>query len=349
MPNLRDELRRCWHQCQADIPAAWRLALGDAEPNFGACENAALDSSARIVPLRREASGPFYALDGIDPGDVAVVVVGNDPYPNPRRATGRSFEQGDVVDWADGFAQARRVTRSLASLACAVAALHPDAAGLGLDGAGHSREILKRELRRGRALLPRPQSMFENLTGQGVLWINRTPTISARRTHMRWQAINAHRKWHRALWCPITRAILSAAVGEARTRPVVFALFGDSAGELQPEIEMQGQALDVPASNLRFVRAGHPSRRQDFFCAGNPLGRINSELASLGRTAIDWCDPAAIPPTGSVGNGNPARGGGGAVAMRATGNRLGASVRSLAIMDRAVGKYRNMLRRLAER
>lgn len=343
MPNLRDELRRCWHQCQADIPAAWRLALGDAEPNFGACENAALDSSARIVPLRREASGPFYALDGIDPGDVAVVVVGNDPYPNPRRATGRSFEQGDLVDWAASLGQTKCVTPSLLSLACAAAGLSPSASGLGLDAAQLRcrRQKLQRELRSGFVALPRPRSMFENLTGQGVLWINRAPTISAHETSAGWRPIEQHRKWHRALWRPITWAILSAVIGQARTRPIVFALFGHLAGRLRPQIERKGQALGIPIPNLRFVRSGHPSVPHLFFGAGNPLARVNCELTSQGRDPIEWCDPFAIPRTGD--NSTPSAG------CDARTSEFGASARSIAIMDRTVGKYRGTLRRLAER
>ena len=343
MPNLRDELRRCWHECQADLPAAWRSALGDAEPNFGACENAAFDSSARIVPLRAEASGPFYALDGIDPGDVAVVVVGNDPYPNPRRATGRSFEQGDVVDWADGLGQRGRVAPSLLSLACAVAALRPGAAGLGLDEArlGGRCQKLQSELKSGLAELPRPRAMFENLTGQGVLWINRTPTISARETGTGWRPIKQHRKWHRALWRPIMWAILSAVIGQARTRPIVFALFGQLAGKLRPQIERRRRALGIPLPNLRFVQSGHPSLPHLFFSAGNPLARVNCELTSQGRDPIEWCDPFAIPSTGD--NSAPSAG------CDARTNEFGASVRSIAIMDRTVGKYRRTLRRLAER
>lgn len=341
MPNLREELRACWREAQANLPAAWRSALGGAEPNFGAVpESATLGSTACIVPLPGETAGPFYALEGIDPEDVAVVIIGNDPYPDPRRATGRAFEQGDITDWMESLRQGG-VTRSLLSLACAAAALHPGAQGLGLDGTKDRREKLQSALRGGLVALPSPQSMFENLTGQGVLWINRTPTISAQETDRGWRPVEEHRKWHQALWHPITLAILTTLVGEARTRPIVFALFGRPARDLQPQIEGLGHALG-PTPNLRFVKSGHPSMSHRFLRYGNPLGRINAELESQGCYPIDWCGHAATPMSGDTP-------GGGGRTRAMTDHSAGASARSIAIMDRTVGKYRHTLRRLAER
>lgn len=351
MPNLREELRACWREAQAELPAAWRSALGaepNAGPNFDAVpENATLDSAARIVPMRRETAGPFYALEGIDPEDVAVVIIGNDPYPDPRRATGRAFEQGDITNWVEGLWQGG-VTRSLLSLACAAAALHLGAEGLGLDGTKDRREKLQSALRGGLVALPSPRSMFENLTGQGVLWINRTPTISVQETNRGWRPVEEHRKWHQALWRPITLAILTTLVDEARTRPIVFALFGRPARDLQPQIEKLGHVPSPPRPDLRFVKSGHPSRPHHFLRRGNPLGRINAELNAGGCNPIDWCDATAIPrPYGAEQACSPACSTGGPA--RVVDQSAGASVLSTAIMDRTVGKYRNTLRRLAER
>ena len=348
MPNLREELRACWREAQANLPAAWRSALGGAEPNFGAVpEDATLDSAARIVPMRRETVGPFYALEGIDPEDVAVVVIGNDPYHHPRQATGRSFEQGDLCDWAEGLRQ-HSVTPSLLGLVCAAAALHPGAEGLSLDGTRDRPKRLQSALRGGLVALASAQSMFENLTGQGVLWINRTPTISAQETDRGWRPVEEHRRWHQALWHPITLAILTTLVGEARTRPIVFALFGGRAKKLERQIEKLRHAPSLPTPNLRFVRSGHPSRPHHFIRRGNPLGRINAELAAGGCNLIDWCGPAAIPrPYGAEQACGPACSTGDPDSV--VDQPAGASVLSTAIMDRTVGKYRDTLRRLAER
>ena len=360
MPNLLCELELYLHRWQDNLSAAWREGLDGVGPDFDAVpRDASLDQDAQIVPVRRGQSGVFYALEGIDPCDVGVVVIGNDPYPDPCRATGRSFEQGNLTAWIDDLEEPGRVTPSLLSLVCAAAALLPNAEGLGLDRArlDNRREILWCGLRNGQVVLPPPRSMFESLTGQGVLWINRTPTISVvcdagrRRQGSPWQAIERQRKLHRALWRPVTNAIVSLLVQEAATRPVVFALFGGQAKNLQGWIEAHGRYRHVPGENLRFVKSGHPSKPRYFFCSGNPLGRINDELTD----PIDWCGPT----TGRTGVNHSThlstapqrtRGRAGTPTVR-TSDRLaaGASAHSAVIMARTVGKYRTTLRQLAER
>ena len=364
MPNLRDELVQYLRQWRNDLPTAWRNRLDGVEPNFDAIpRDTSLDRDTRIVPVRRDRGGVFYALEGIDPSDVDAVVIGNDPYSDPARATGRSFEQGDLTEWIADLAEPGRVTPSLLSLVCAAAALLPGAEGLGLDR-GHLRDRrgrLQRGLRNGLVVLPPPRSMFENLTGQGVLWINRTPTISVfdsgmRRRGTSWRAIEEQRGWHRRLWRPVTRRIVSVLVEEARERAVVFALFGNPAKELRGWIEVQRRHLaDDRQRNLCIVESGHPSVPRYFFCSGNPLGRVNDELTRRGCDPIDWYGP----PAGRTVTNDLTRlstapqrtlGRSGTSTVR-TGDRFaaGASARSIAITDRAVGKYRATLRQLAER
>ena len=331
---LRDEVERNLHQWRDDLPTAWRKSLEGVEPKFDAIpRHASIEQDAQIVPARRKGRGILYALEGIDPSDVVAVVLGNHPYPDPIRATGRSFEQGDLTQWMDDLAAPSRVTPSLLSLVCAAAALLPGAAGLGLDQ-GHvrgRRAKLLHALKEGQVVLPSPRSMFEILTGQGVLWINRTPTISVFHTGRHhggssWHAIEEQRTWHRALWRPVTHAIVSSLVGQAQRRLIVFGLFGGDARDLRRRIEAQGRQLSVPTANLRFVESGHPSLPRHFFGAGNPLGRINDELTVGGYDPIDWCGPTA---------------------ERTAAN--GVSARSIAIIDRTVGKYRQALKRLAEK
>lgn len=302
MPDLLDELNRYLHRWQDDLPTAWRERLDGAAPDFRTIpRDAWLGQDARIVPVRRRGrSGVFYALEGIDPSDVAVAVIGNDPYPDPHRATGRSFEQGDLTEWFDALAEPGRVTPSLLSLVCAAAALRPGVEGLRLDSGGlHNRRGgLRRGLQDGPVVLPPPRSLFENLTGQGVLWINRTPTLSVADIGRRlrgtsWQAVEEHRRRHRGLWRPVTNRIVSVLVEEARERAIVFALFGNPAKELRGLINAQWRRLRVPRENLRFVESGHPSVPRYFFCSGNPLRRINEELTSRGRDPIDWWGPPA--------------------------------------------------------
>ena len=156
---LRDEVERNLHQWRDDLPTAWRKSLEGVEPKFDAIpRHASIEQDAQIVPARRKGRGILYALEGIDPSDVVAVVLGNHPYPDPIRATGRSFEQGDLTQWTDDLAAPSRVTPSLLSLVCAAAALLPGAAGLGLDQ-GHvrgRRAKLLHALKEGQIVLPSP-------------------------------------------------------------------------------------------------------------------------------------------------------------------------------------------------
>lgn len=364
MPNLRDELDRYLHQWRDGLPTAWRERLDGVEPNFDAVpRDASLDQGARIVPIRRDGGGVFYALEGIDPSDVAAVVIGNDPYPDPCRATGRSFEQGDLTGWIDDLAKPGRVTPSLLSLVCAAAALLPGAEGLRLDSGDlcDRREILRRGLQDGQVVLPPPRAMFENLTGQGVLWINRTPTISVfdTGTYCRgtsWQAVEEQRGWHKRLWHPITRRIISVLVEEARERAVVIALFGSPAKGLRRLIRARRRRLaNDRQRNLCIVESGHPSVPRYFFCSGNPLRRINNELAVHGRDLIDWYGSPAgrtaanDSPCLSTAPGRTLTQARPPTARTVDRFAVGASARSIAIMDRTAGKYRTALKRLAER
>ena len=351
MPNLLDDLAR-WRD---GLSTAWLDKLEGAEPDWTAVDpTTSLGGRARFAPDPRREGGVFHALEGIDPADVAVVVIGNNPYPDLVRATGRSFEQGDLTDWCGDLAEPGRVTPSLLSLVCAAAALLPRAAGLGLDQGGllRRRQDLRRGLQRGQVALLPPNVLFESLTGQGVLWLNRTPTTSvcdagSHRRGSSWREAKEHRRAHRALWAPVTRAILIALAEQARHRRMVFALFGREAKGLRTRLTARRKALGVPSDNLRFVESGHPSRPRLFFANGNPLDRINQELALGGCEPIEWPGAGTGPTTESTSLSATDRAG----APTPTFDRLAASAaaRSIAIMERAVGKYRATLRQLAER
>lgn len=356
MPHLRDEMEWQLRRWSDDLSVAWRKRLGGVAADFDAVpKDALLGQDAQIVPCRRDGRSALYGLEGIDPSDVNVVMLGNDPHPDPARATGRSFEQGNLTDWIGDLLEPGRVTPGLLSLVCAAAALGSDATrpSLADPNLRGRREELRRALLSGAAVLPPPRSICEILTGQGVLWINRIPTTSAFNTGMgrrgsSWETVAEQRKWHRALWRPIMRAILSSLVDEARTGPIVFALFGQETQNLRRWIEARRRRLGVPSENVRFVERGHPSAPRIFFSAGNPLGSINDELTLCGRDRIDWYGPSpgrtadgstslALAPKEALGRA------GTSAAERGTS----ASPRSIAIMDRAVGKYRKTLRQLA--
>ena len=288
MPRLKDKLIPYVRGWPNILPVDWRGRLGNVRPNLWAIhERIQIAENMRIVPNRCRV---FYSMNGMVPSNVKVVVVGNDPYPDPYRATGRSFEQGDVTSWIEELDVGGRVTPSLRSLIYAAAALNY--IGLGTCEFRDHQQRLRTALLCRRVMLPEPNAMFGNLASQGVFWINQTPTISAEERGRlsrgsRWRAIEKHRLLHKALWRPVMHRMISVLVEEARRRRIVFALFGGEAQELEGWIDTCRTCQGIPEGNVRVVKSGHPSKIRPFFHNGNPLYRINRELPVNRR--IRWC------------------------------------------------------------
>ena len=295
MPRLKDKLTPYVRGWPNILPTDWRGRLGNVRPNLCAIhERIQFAENMRIVPNRDRM---FYSLNGIAPSNIKVVVIGNDPYPDPNRATGRSFEQGDVASWIEGLDVGGRVTPSLRSLIYAATALNYS--GLCIREFRSHQQRLRTALLCGRVMLPEPNAMFGNLVDQGVLWINQTPTISTEEREplirgSRWKAIKNHRPLHKAFWRPVMHRMISVLVEEARERRIVFALFGDEAQELEKWIDACRICHYIPKGNIRVVKSGHPSIVGSFFLNGNPLHRINSELPVIRR--IRWCGSRGSRP-----------------------------------------------------
>lgn len=79
------------------IPAGWRARLREARADeafhrLAAFLDARIADGARVYPPR-----PFAALEGCDPGDIRVVILGQDPYHGPGQAHGLAFSVPDGV------------------------------------------------------------------------------------------------------------------------------------------------------------------------------------------------------------------------------------------------------------
>jgi uracil-DNA glycosylase len=232
----------------------------------------------------------FKALQAVSPPDVRVVIFGNDPYTREEQATGRSFEQGDLKDWAKDIRVDRRVSPSLKTILCAAAATSKANSAYDLmsrlpldedevEWVAH--EELSRGLAAGKIKLPNPKRIFDYWSGQGVLWLNRTLTYTL------WD--QNHRLSHTALWSPFTSRVVDIILEEAKRNRhrVVFALWGTPAKGLRPLIEEKARAVKLPKRLLAFVESGHPQIPKNYFEPGNPLDLINKAIGKSGRP-IHW-------------------------------------------------------------
>lgn len=308
MAKLVDRTREELANWRKLLPAAWRTHFQDIELAFDAIDlNAEIDANEEIWPGSHE--GPagshiFKAHQDLGPERVRVVVFGNDPYTKLTQATGRSFEQGDLTDWAADIRARRRISPSLQSLMAAAAATNPEYSAYDLtsrqivyddykDDTPTSQPLwfahieLARGLAAGRIKLPPAQQVFGHWARQGVLWLNRTLTYT------RWD--DEHRQSHKALWARFTQRTLEVLVRQAKRKKsgmgkahaLVFVLWGSSAADLEPVIEDLAKRESSGEGSIRTVKAGHPQWPEGYFRSGNPLAAINEALGSSGP-AIRW-------------------------------------------------------------
>lgn len=302
MAQLKDRLGEELGNWKDRLPAVWRAHFQAVELDWDS-----IDPTAEIEPTEKiwpqETAGPpgahvFKALEDLAPENVRVVIFGNDPYTRITQATGRSFEQGDVTDWAEDLKVYGRISPSYQSILCAAAATTALGRNFDLespepvfatpppqDESWGNRPLwwchleLARGVRQGAIHLPPPQIIFKHWADQGVFWLNTTLTYS------KWDV--EHRRSHHALWAPFTRRMLELLVETAagRDEPMVFALWGSTANDLEPVIDDLGLRFQAPAASLRTVKTGHPQWPAGHWRVGNSLRRINE---ALGDEPIEW-------------------------------------------------------------
>lgn len=229
------------------------------------------------------------------------MIFGNDPYTRLSQATGRSFEQGDLSNWVRDF---ETISPSLKTLLAAAAATGPVSANYPLlDRRGTydykkppfgrrplwiSHLALELALRHRSLLLPSPRSIFRHWTSQGVLWINRTLIFS------KWD--DEHRASHEQMWAPFTERVLDVLMSQASSEhPMVFAMWGSKADDLEGPLEELRRDKRIPRSAVHYLKTGHPQWVEGYFGGSypkfepekaiNPLQEINR---ALGTNEICW-------------------------------------------------------------
>jgi len=289
MAILRTEMKKFLADWQDDVNASWRSVLDGVEPALSAIDNKlTLEEKETIFPGRkgspaagaRADSHVFRALDGVRPRDVTAVVLGQDPYPMASRATGRSFEQGDLPAWSPDRKKVaeslRRILQIVANFRSGEARYHDgDAAWSGVV-----EDIDAKKLDFGV-----PRAFFDNWQQQGVLCLNAGLTLSRFKPDVQ-QA-------HFALWRPVVQRILTS-LATRKKGSVVFLLWGGVAQKTFNELGIL-DAADAAGTRNRVgvVKHVHPAAEDKtgkprFFGAPNTFTAANENLATIGGTAIKW-------------------------------------------------------------
>ncbi len=293
MPTkLRDALEETMTGWKHAVPAAWRDAVaGVTLDAAGVRDGLMIDPWVPIFPNcglaeilgapkrgSRRVYHTFRALQLLSPSQVKVVILGQDPYPDIAKATGASFEQGDLTDWVK---DAHRISSSLCNiLLCAAAAQ------TGRDTYRDLKDGLARlvdDVAARRLQPPAPHELFPAYGRQGVLWLNTTLSISLFREGP--GKAEVHQKGHAEYWRPLVDSLLGFLVGRPDKRLVV-ALWGAWAKKFREPLQAKAQVAGS-AGRLQFAVAPHPVNAT-FVTEKNSLVDINARLTGMGETPISW-------------------------------------------------------------
>ena len=296
MTELRTALRDFLKDWQDDVPAAWKAVLAGAAPDFDAVAgHLTLESHERIYPLRRGHGDPrapagshvFRALDGLAPDAVRAVLLGQDPYPRISRATGRSFEQGDLVAWDGRVAESlRRMVQALAQFRA------PDPAYVAHDDAWPG---VRARVLAGNPVVEAPAALFDRWQAAGVLCLNLGLTLS-RFDPARTAASDRVQPAHMAMWKPLVRAILVHLACRPNGELLVI-LWGDKARQAFEDMDVEQEAESAGSrARLVVVNRVHPAAdgprgnrgASPFLCLDDPFTQANEALERIGAPPIDW-------------------------------------------------------------
>lgn len=291
MPSLRQAMERHLEDWEDDIATGWRDLLGNTAPAFQDIDGSLRTEPDEVIFPGRKGREPkgapggshtFRAFDGIAPKDVRVVIIGQDPYPDVKRATGRAFEQGDLESW---LSKKPNVALSLKRIAQQAAHFRSGKSAYKSTAGGW--DHVKKDLASGSLELEAPRDLFNAWQSQGVLMLNAGLTLT------RYQP-GGHphqRNGHIPLWAPVVGAICRR-IAQRQSVPVVFLCWGSYARRFLARVGVLASAkrplkiADGMAATDALAR-NHPATA-DFLKGPNLFKEANQRLQRLGAAPIDW-------------------------------------------------------------
>lgn len=279
--TLRDALAEMTAGWKADLPPDWRPVMDpvrtgtedvDASLELEAWEPIFPARKGRVFPGAPDGAHMLRAFDGVRADRVRVVLLGQDPYPEPAAATGRAFEIGNAFAWQDLDRMFSKSIRAWTQALMAARHKRPDLAENFAAWSG-----MLDEIEAGTLAIEAPTEMAERQQGQGVLLLNSSLTLSRFR-----RDIDPHQaRGHVPFWAPVIQAVLRHVA--AQGQPVVFVALGQAAAD---NLEAAG-LLPAAGPHLSLVLP-HPAYAEDFLACPNPFLAANAHLARLGAPPIDW-------------------------------------------------------------
>lgn len=293
MANLRNELLNFLEDWQRDVPVAWRQVLFGVSPDIESVpSHLTLEAGEQIYPLRKGHGDPrapadshvFRALDGLLPSEVRAVLIGQDPYPKIARATGRSFEQGDLYSWDGNVAKSlRRMLQTLVQ--------HRMPSDDYVANDSEWEKVLSK-ISNERLTIEPPRALFDHWQTAGVLCLNLGLTLS-RFDRPGTPAADRVQPAHMALWQPVVREIL-VHLARRTDRELLVVLWGKKAQDAFAQMGVGSAAGRM--GKLAVVMRSHPSANgpsgnagaSPFLKLDDPFTQANKALLSIGAAPITW-------------------------------------------------------------
>ena len=281
--QLRAALAETLEGWQADVAPAWRGVIGDVELGFEQVDaTLELEPWEPIFPTRRGRTFPgspagahlLRAFDGIAPGDVRCVILGQDPYPCPAFSTGRAFEAGNVARWRE---LDKMFSPSVRAVIQMIVAARTGEARYARSFAEWPATLAAIE--GGTVDLEGPAALADRWVASGVLLLNSSLTLT------RFQrAGDPHQvRGHLPLWRPLMVRVIEHLA--RRERPVVFLGFGDAAAET---LSAAGLSESGPGAEGHIILRPHPAEADAVLALENPFALCNRRLQAAGAAPVDW-------------------------------------------------------------
>jgi uracil-DNA glycosylase len=214
------------------------------------------------------------------PDQVTAVVLGQDPYPRSSRATGRSFEQGDLPRWkrtpSDVAESLRRILQ--------VVAYSRTGRNLYLEGDGAWGTLVD-DIDAQLIDIAQPREFFDRWQAQGILCLNAGLTLSRFAPEVQ--------RAHFDLWRPVVQAIFKRLVTR-QDHSIVFLLWGAVAFETFSSLGILDIAKKAGTEDrVAVVRHSHPGAETSggaprFFQPPNTFAVANEQLVSAGGQPLHW-------------------------------------------------------------
>jgi uracil-DNA glycosylase len=284
---LRDAMREILAGWREDLDPGWRTLVSSKELGFEAMDRTlTLEPWEPVFPARKGKRYPgapknshiFHAFDSIEPADIRVVVLGQDPYPCGAFSTGRAFEAGNVAEWRE---LEKMFSVSVRTFMLLIAAARSGDQSYARSIAEWRR--LRAEIEAGAFALEPAAEIADRWTGQGVLLLNTALTLSRFEV-----AGDPHQlRGHLPLWRPFIVAVLRHLA--ERGTPIVFMGFSAQAAEALAAAGVAPTAeYERPTGNVACILREHPARGDEVLAAPNPFTLANRNLAALGASAVSW-------------------------------------------------------------